>query len=566
VEKTAPSANVNNYSKMRKYFFIFLVAIISNCHQASAVRYYVSNSKGSDSPSRNGKSEASSWKTFSAISKRTFMPGDSILLKKGDTWRETLIIPSAGVQGAFLYIGSYGKGPNPKILGSEQAVKWTRLEGNLWSSEGSFSDPYSAGKYGSEIFFENNDSTVSWGVHKTSTADCTAEYDWAFASGKLVIYCTADPSTKYKAVEAPQRRNAINLNDKNYLHINGIDLFYVGEAAISYKSKPQRQQKGLVIENSEIGYISVKDSELGYGIDAAYSDMIVRGCEIHNCGRRGISFHIYGSINLSNVLIENNYFHDGYHTTGPDFSVGSKSYYLSHINGVIIRRNLFYDPPASKANTNHIFIQNYHYAELDATISNIFIYSNIFISPSEASVQMEGSQSVFIYNNTFYNHNSSRSETISHVWIDKNNTQVEVKNNIFYSSLKSDDNGSGVELFLRQGQDPSKVVADYNLYYRINNNLRIIEKEYAGTWYMNGIASIRSETGWEKHSPPPGDPLFTDPSRNDFTLKEGSPAIGKGVNLNIPFDFYGKSFNAVNPSIGACEFGQKKPVPPSKKR
>ncbi len=551
---------------MRKSLSLILLICLLNLQHISAVKYYVSNSKGSDGSSRNGKTEASSWKTLSWVSKKSFLPGDSILLRRGDTWRETFTIPSAGAQGSFLFIGSYGKGSNPRILGSEPALKWTRLEGNLWSSEASFSDPYSAGKYGSEIFFVNTDSTVSWGVHKLKSGDCLAEYDWTFASGKLFVFCTVDPASRYVVVEAPQRRNAINLNDKNYLHINGVDLSYVGEAAISYKSKPQRQQKGLIIENSEIAYVSIKDSELGYGIDAAYSDMIVRGCEIHNCGRRGISFHIYGSVNLSNVLIENNYFHDGFHTTGPDFSVGSKSYYLSHINGVIVRRNIFYDPPASKANTNHIFIQNYRFSELDATISNIYIYSNIFIAPSESAVQMEGTQSVYIYNNTFFNHNTSRSETISHVWVDKHNSSVEVKNNIFYSSLKSDDNGSGVELFLRQGQDPQKVVADYNLYYRINNNLRIIEKEYAGTWYMNSIASIRSETGWEKHSPTPGDPLFTDPSTNNFTLKEGSPAIGKGSNLNLPFDFYGKSFNAVNPSIGACEFGQKKTYPPSKKK
>jgi len=496
----------------------------------------------------------------------TFKPGDSILLKRGDTWRETLIIPSSGAQGASLYIGGFGKGPNPRILGSEPALKWARAGGNLWISEASFSNPYSAGKYGSEIFFVNKDSTVSWGEYKTKSADCLKEYEWTFVSGKLIIYCPVDPATRYAVVEAPQRRNSINLNDKNYLNINGIDLFYVGEAAISYKSKPQRPQKGLIIENSKIGYVSIKDSELGYGIDAAYSDMIVRGCEIHNCGRRGISFHIYGSINLSNVLIENNYFHDGFHTTGPDFSVGSKSFYLSHINGVIIRRNLFSDPPLSQANTNHIFIQNYRFSESDASIGNIYIYSNIFIAPSEASVQIEGAQSVFIYNNTFFNHNSTRSQTISHVWIDKQNALVEVKNNIFYSSLKNDNNGSGVELFLREGQDPTRVIADYNLYYRISNNLRIIEREYAGTWYMNGIASVRSETGWEKHSPIPADPLFSDPAVHNFTLKDRSPAIGKGVNLNLPFDFHGKNFDPVNPSIGACEFGQKKTNTPSKNR
>ncbi len=543
-----------------------LIAIFSQWHQVSAVKYYVSSSTGSENGSKNGKSETTAWKTLAKVNSSSFLPGDSIFLKRGDVWRETLIIPSAGAQGAYLFFGSYGKGPNPRILGSEPALKWKKLEANLWSSEASFNDPYSSGRYGSEIFFENKDSTITWGVHKPSAGECRAEYDWTYSSGRLVIFSTADPSARYISVEAPQRKNAINLNDKNFLHIKGIDLFYVTEAAVSYKSKPQRSQKGLIIENSEIAFVSVKDSELGYGIDAAYSDMIVRGCEIHNCGRRGISFHIYGSLNLTNVLIENNYFHDGFHTTGPDFSVGSKSVYISKINGVIVRRNLFYDPPLSRANTNHIFIQNYRFAEGDASIMNIYIYSNIFVSPSEGSVQMEGTQSVYIYNNTFFNHNSTRSETISHVWVDNHNSLIEVKNNIFYSDLKSDNNGSGVELFVRAGQDQTKIVSDYNLYYRINNNLRIIEKEYSGTWYMNSLAAIRSDTGWEKHSPTPADPLFTDASKHNFNLMPGSPAIGKGISLNLPFDFYGRSYDPINPSIGACEFGQNKHLSPSKKR
>jgi hypothetical protein len=358
-------------------------------------------------------------------------------------------------------------------------------------------------------------------------------------------------------VEVPQRLNSINLNDKDYLHCDGIDVFYIAEAGFTYKSYPMRSQKGLIIENSKIGYVSVKNSELGYGIDASYSDMIVRGCEIHDCGRRGISFHVYGSYSITNVLIENNYFHNGFHTTGPDFSVGSSTSYLSHFNGVIVRRNLFYDPESSPANTNQIFLQNYRYNQLDASLDNIYIYSNIFISPSQASIQMEGTQSVYIYNNTFYNHNTTKSGNTAHLWIDNNNSSVKVKNNIFYSDLDNDKNDNGVELFLRSGQDHLKVDADHNLYYRINNNLVMVEKEYQSYFHMNEIALIRSQFGWEKNSPSPANPLFTNPGKNDFTLSAHSPAIGAGINLNLPVDFNGKKFNSRAPCIGACEFSQK---------
>jgi hypothetical protein len=102
------------------------------------------------------------------------------------------------------------------------------------------------------------------------------------------------------------------------------------------------------------------------------------------------------------------------------------------------------------------------------------------------AINMEGTQSVFIYNNTFYNHNNNGSY---HIWIDNYNVAVKIKNNIFYTTLGTDRNGVGSGLFLRSGQNHKNVEADYNLYYRINNSLRILEKESAGIFHMNDIAN-----------------------------------------------------------------------------
>jgi hypothetical protein len=183
----------------------------------------------------------------------------------------------------------------------------------------------------------------------------------------------------------------------------------------------------------------------------------------------------------------------------------------------------------------------------------MYIYSNVFISPSQASIQMEGTQSVYIYNNTFYNHNTTKSANTAHLWVDNNNSSVKVKNNIFYTELNNDNGGNGGELFVRAGQDASWVDANYNLYYRINNNLRIVEKESFGIYHMNDIALIRSALGWEINSPAPANPGFTNAAKNDFTPASGSPAIGAGVILNLPVDYKGNKFNSTAPCIGAIE-------------
>jgi hypothetical protein len=518
----------------------------------SATEYYVKNGGNN---SADGKSDATAWATVSKVNSATFNSGDVIHFKCGDTWRELLTVSSEGSAGAYLKFTKYGTGENPRILGSITTT-WRNNGSNVWVSESSFANPYSIGMFGAEIFFENSDGTVSWGVHKTGIANLAAEYDWTWISNYIYVYSATDPDARFTSVEIPQRAHVINLNAKDYLNIDGIDVFYCGESGIAYNLTdfPMTPQIGLIIENLEIGYISTKNSEAGYGTEAIYSDMIVRHCEVHDCGRRGVSFHLYAPHNVLNILIEDNYFYNGYHTTGPDFSVGSSvNAYYGSIDGAIIRRNLFYDPPTHTINSEQLFLQNYLYSSLKSKLTNIYIYSNVFISPVGTAINMEGTQSVYVYNNTFYNHNNNGS---FHIWIDNNNASVKVKNNIFYTTLNSDRNGIGSGLFVRSGQNYKNVDADYNLYYRINNYLRILEKESTGMFRMNDIALIRLKLGWETNSPVPADPLFKDPAKRDFSLAPNSPAIGKGINLDLPVDFYGKPFNSRSPSIGAVEYSE----------
>jgi hypothetical protein len=52
-----------------------------------------------------------------------------------------------------------------------------------------------------------------------------------------------------------------------------------------------------------------------------------------------------------------------------------------------------------------------------------------------------------------------------------------------------------------------------------------------------------------------GDPMFTDTTARDFSLKAGSPAIGTGVKVSAPAaDYNGNLFNNTTRSIGAIEY------------
>ncbi len=80
---------------------------------AQATTYYVSQSAGNDTAT--GKAAASAWKTLAKASAATYGPGDSILLKCGDTWDEELAPKGGGTPAKPVTIGSYGEGKKPVI-------------------------------------------------------------------------------------------------------------------------------------------------------------------------------------------------------------------------------------------------------------------------------------------------------------------------------------------------------------------------------------------------------------------------------------------------------------------
>ena len=56
----------------------------------------------------------------------TLQPGDSVLFRKGQTWREQLTVPSSGSSGNPITFGAYGSGDKPIISGSSLASSgWT---------------------------------------------------------------------------------------------------------------------------------------------------------------------------------------------------------------------------------------------------------------------------------------------------------------------------------------------------------------------------------------------------------------------------------------------------------
>ncbi|HMS91318.1 MAG TPA: right-handed parallel beta-helix repeat-containing protein, partial [Candidatus Absconditabacterales bacterium] len=94
--------------------------------------YYVSYSSGNDS--NNGISQSTPWKTINKVNLQTFLPGDTILFKRGDTWtNETIIINGVGTSTGAITYGAYGTGEKPKISGFTPISGWTNEGSGVYS-------------------------------------------------------------------------------------------------------------------------------------------------------------------------------------------------------------------------------------------------------------------------------------------------------------------------------------------------------------------------------------------------------------------------------------------------
>ena len=114
---------------------LFLLATLSSMMSFSAT-YYVSTA-GNDSNA--GTTADAPWKTLEKINSTSFLPGDNILFKKGDTFYGSVTVSSSGTSGNPITFGAYGTGPNPVITGFTNVPAWTDLGNNIWESTNSVS-------------------------------------------------------------------------------------------------------------------------------------------------------------------------------------------------------------------------------------------------------------------------------------------------------------------------------------------------------------------------------------------------------------------------------------------
>ena len=498
------------------YFNFFLLIILSSVIYNAKV-YYVSSLDGNDGNS--GLSPNFAWRTIAKVNKAIFNPGDEILFKRNNIWREELIISSNGELNKAIKYSAYGEGDNPKILGANQLLEFIKFRENIWLAK--------PGKKIGWLWFINKNDSIIWGTKKPNVKELLNNYDFYLENGYIYIFCKVNPLSEFKSIEISVRDFGIisgwNDRGKNFINIENFEVLFTKIANIrSVKSN------NWVIKNNILHHSGCTDESDGQGIQIEGSNNLISQNITFENGQHGIFVSSFGNSKVINNIIEKNEVYNNYHTGIDVMNLGGEKFGLQNI---VIRYNRVYDTP------NHlgkeIGIQLLAYAP--GKIVNAKIYYNIVHNVKGIAIAIfPGADSVLVANNTAYEPESAC------FLIDGDIGKIICKNNI----------GVGNNYFavLSINSMENKILEN-NLWYRKEGILVSTQNEV-----FNKFDDYVSSTGFDKY----GfnlNPKFVNARINDFSLKKDSKCIDNGADVGLKYDYFGNHiFN--KPDIGAVEYIQ----------
>jgi hypothetical protein len=286
--------------------------------EVGATNYYVS-AKGNDAA--NGLTPSTSWLTIEKVNKTSFSPGDSILFKRGDAWREgqALYGLSNGTEGHPIVFGAYGKGAKPLILASKDISSsgfWTKSSDNIWKTTSVINittkDLNRTGHITPDVanLIFNNETSI--GNKKRFLADLKTQGDFCLnlTNTILYIYSTINPSKYYNHIEATGIRNCennIEVINGHYITFTDLDIRYSKNNGIFLNNC-----SNIEIRNCDLSWIGgcyypiqtfmlnarPNPVRMGNGVQLwkGNSEVTVQQCNINQIYDAGISPQGVGSI------------------------------------------------------------------------------------------------------------------------------------------------------------------------------------------------------------------------------------------------------------------------------
>lgn len=455
---------------------LLLLAFTAICLTANATTYYVA-ANGDDA--NNGTSPSTPWKSINKINSTSFAPGDVILFRRGDTWREQLNLSSSGSAGNPITFSAYGTGEDPIINGADIITGWTRSSGNIWSVRNPNVTPTRAAVAIDGVVYNE----------VTSMGELNSANEYFISSGVVYVWSSTDPNTRKAEVS---KRDYCIVADayKKIHHVNfdHLQAWYAGNAGLALYGTEGQQFPGYCIVDHCNFYGNRLHSCVAY--DGHANDIFRNSSATYN----GNGFYAWGSDNLtiSNCRTA----HNTKHTVMPNFTDGH-GYGAYRANNWIVENCVSDDDDdaihtdAGSTAANAIIRYNKIYNARPgspgigvgslAAGATIKIYYNLIVNASGEgfSTYTQNKGTIQFYNNTIYLDQNSGTTGLVYLGYGDN---FDFKNNIFMR-----DGGNMKALFgiVRSGMPKS----NYNLFFQSNTTANPIK-------FQNGQTNYRTLAEW----------------------------------------------------------------------
>lgn len=554
---------------------IGLLLIAASC-DGWAQTYYVDATLGSDV--WDGKSKATAWKTIDKVNRFSFLPGDSILFKRGEVLNgQGLTILSSGVAGKPITFSAYGVEtlPKPKISSAK------KIDSASWVLEPS--GEYSLDNYtNARIVLLENGKRLK-GTDEASTLPgplpgslSAGEWGWDATTNKIYYKPTTGQPSDHLVEIAYGYADSVHVTG-DYLVLQNLDIYgsygYVmyleGNEITIRNSLVHGGRRGLeahlsanvTIKNNEVYDINWK----GIGIMNGTAHSLVAGNHVYDIGKldtddgdlEGILVGgAIGQPRPSDAVVENNLIEnigrdwypgkDGTINTGLLNSVGIVA---DAVTDIVIRNNTI----------RNCWRRGVSIESSSAVTERVTIYGNLLhniglmssVPWGTAAFMVSSTQGYPVSNVSIFNNTIANGKFFGTLWYkneapfklladghDDSNDHSGLSDVYFANNIIDNiDADYSMSFEIKNGATLSGYVSENNLISNITSNgiFRLLPAETStvkyGVSYIIGTsacadASCNRQAETNSLTAPP---LFRNRAAYDFQLAAGSPAINGGA-------------------------------------
>lgn len=410
---------------MRYIVIIFL--LLPNLVLAATETHYVCSS-GNGAGLTDGSSEANCFDGFSDIvwdgetedaDDNEVGPNDDLILCTDGTYREELSVGASGLSGKPITIKDQD-GETPIINGSTIVSTWAEESTNKWYATWTSSTAQ-------QLLFDGTRGTEETG---TCPDDLNTDKEWCLddPDDKLYVYSTEDPDTRWTTVEN-SNRNALYIEDKNYITVDGITIKNSGWDNITFKGTCNT----IIVENCTISYAwRAGIHSLDDGIEVRQNITIQDNSDSYS-GGAGIALSDYTQTAMiqRNTVDEAGMIHgtDGFHDFSAAIHVG-----LENTNNIIVQ----YNKTTNGGNGEWDEGLGIWFDTVQSGSGSVIRWNTVSDSVMEG-IRLEKCNQVAVYGNLSYGNSEGIRVHSSNNGVSCNSNKI--YNNTFY--------GNGIGIFIR---------------------------------------------------------------------------------------------------------------------